>query len=289
MPTIVCQNVMSSHFESQLIETTATLKLKVVAAPPPETVDISKKLTNDEFGNWGFLQTTPKEKNGFYTEKPSFSKLTPISLELCTENLGSETGSDTSTDSGILSFSSCAYSSEQNLATRERADDQLKRKTRTASDSHHETDKYSCRKISNFPPPLTSMSGSSNLQVRRHREGGRLIIEAVEAPFRNSYLQAERSDGRLKLCFLTSSGAAETPTSATVDDENEEECSGGMAADEEIEAAVSESESENESNEIDSEMNGIEKYQWVGRCKEDGHGNKGLCNNWKPALWVATS
>ncbi|EPS59315.1 hypothetical protein M569_15493, partial [Genlisea aurea] len=57
------------------------------------------------------------------------------------------------------------------------------------------------KKQMSFPPPLTTMSGASTVEVQCRREEGRLIIETVEAPFKNSYLQAERRDGRLKLSF----------------------------------------------------------------------------------------
>ncbi|KAL0457245.1 UNVERIFIED_CONTAM: protein FANTASTIC FOUR 3 [Sesamum latifolium] len=149
------------------------------------------------------------------------------------------------------------------------------------------------------------MSGSSSLQVRRHREDGRLIIEAVEAPFRNSYLQAERSDGRLRLCFLTGSDRAEITTSTAgeeheeeeekeeeKEEENGDECGGETTEEDEIEEASSDVEEfDGEINlemEMEMEME-MEKFQRLSRCKEEGHGNKGLCSNWKPALWVAIS
>ncbi|KAK6139068.1 hypothetical protein DH2020_027191 [Rehmannia glutinosa] len=312
MSTIVCQNLVSSCFESQLTETTTTLKLKLAAAPP-QALDFCKKQritddqspadvkTNLEFGNWGFLQTIPKDKSGdYYKEsyysKSSFSRLSPKSLELCTENLGSETGSDIITDDSIFSSSSPPFSPNSD-STEYSMSHKTVEKTNLPKYPHHN----SCRETKNFPPPLTS-----SLQVRRHREGGRLIIEAVEAPFRNSYLQAERSDGRLRLCFLTNSDAAETTTSAAggggeeeeaeeleeLEEENGDEWGGEMGAEEEIdEPRNHEIESEKEElndGEINLEM-GIEKFQWRSRCKEGGHGNKGLCSNWKPALWVATS
>ncbi|KAL1548588.1 protein FANTASTIC FOUR 3-like [Salvia divinorum] len=214
MSTIVCQQNYVSCFDPQL----TTLKLRV---SPPSAGDHS-------------LQSSSLNKDFYYTHP--LSKLTPISLQLCTENLGSESGYDT--------FSDCTsiFSASPPLSP--------------TCKQNKPSPKY-CRKINNFPPPLTTMSGASSLQVRRRRDGGRLIIDAVEGPFRNSYLHAERSDGRLKLCFTTA-------------------------------AAGEEFRNESES---DVEMNLSEKFQRFSRCKDGGsHESKGLCSNWKPStLWVATS
>lgn len=236
MSTVVCQ-------QNFLSEISTTLKLRV-AQPPGD----------DSPGSWGFLQNNSHQssslnKESYYTHPLSYnSKLSPKSLQLCTENLGSESGYDTDT---IFSDDHPTFS------------------------LHHQrsSPKY-CRKINDFPPPLTTMSGASSLQVRRHREGGRLIIDAVEGPFRNSYLHAERSDGRLKLCFTTA---------AAGEDEEEE-------IEEEIDEFGNELESESES-ESESDMNLLEKFQRFSRCKDGGsHESKALCSNWKPStLWVATS
>ncbi|PIN16529.1 RNA polymerase II transcription initiation factor TFIIA, large chain [Handroanthus impetiginosus] len=303
MSTIVCQNLVS-RFESQLTETTTTFKLKLAAPPPPPApaaLDFCKKdyppveiKTNLDFGNWSFLQTLSLSKGtGDYEESSythplaknsSFSRLSAKSLELCTENLGSETGTDTITDSSTI-FSSVPP---------ENSTSQIRVINNTIPNKDPKSN--SGGKIKNFPPPLTTMSGSSSLQVRRYREGGRLIIEAVEAPFRNSYLQAERSDGRLRLCFLTAetasstAGGEEEEEEAEPEEEEEEigdECGGDTAEEEEIEEPRCEMESEVE--EFDGEINlemGIEKFQRLSRCKEGGHGSS---SDWNAALWVATS
>ncbi|KAG6428058.1 hypothetical protein SASPL_112307 [Salvia splendens] len=240
MSTIVCQQ----NFVTET--TTTTLKLRV--AQPGD----------DSLGSWGFLQNNSHQssspnKDFYYTHPLSYnSKLSPKSLQLCTENLGSESGYDTFSDSDTF-FS----------------DDHPTFSLRHCK--HHKSSPKNCRKINDFPPPLTTMSGASSLQVRRHREGGRLIIDAIEGPFRNSYLHAERSDGRLKLCFTTAAAR-----------EEEEEI------EEEIEESGNEFESESES---DVDMNLLEKFQRFSRCKDGGsHETKALCSNWKPStLWVATS
>ncbi|PIN04471.1 hypothetical protein CDL12_22992 [Handroanthus impetiginosus] len=284
MSTIICQNLVTC-FEPQLTETTTTLKLRV-APPAPATSDSCRKQESDdhhlpsqvktiiEFGNWGSLQSTTKEssfekeKNSYthpLATKSSFSKLSAKSLQLCTENLGSETGTDIIAEEG---GGATIFPGENSSGHRRSSPEKLN----------------SRRKIKSFPPPLTTISGGKNsLRVYRHTEGGRLIIEAVEAPIRSSCFQAERSEGRLKLCFWTGS---DTAASGGEEVENGE-CGVETTAEEEIDEPINEFELEKE--EYDGEMKmemGIEKMQRVRRC----HGNRGFCSsNLKRTLWVATS
>ncbi|KAB1227802.1 Protein FANTASTIC FOUR 3 [Morella rubra] len=109
------------------------------------------------------------------------------SLELCTENLGNETGTGINEDSIFLLPSS--DSKDGNFRTREQTKSRQLFETKKANPP-------------NFPSSLTTISGSESLLFRPHRENGRLIINAVKAPATQSYFQAERSHGRLRLCFL---------------------------------------------------------------------------------------
>ncbi|CBI32338.3 unnamed protein product, partial [Vitis vinifera] len=104
-----------------------------------------------------------------------------------------------------------------------------------------------------FPPPLTSISsrGGGGLQVRPHREDGRLVIEAVAIPACHSYFHADRSDGRLRLqllkdCFQNCNNEA----TKEEDDEQVVEEDGEVEADEE---AVEGGGNEDESDETDGE------------------------------------
>ncbi|XP_073136161.1 protein FANTASTIC FOUR 3-like [Henckelia pumila] len=207
---------------------------------------ITLKLTDSRFANCRILYDDPtnstKESlenyDSYADSLRERSRLSGRSLEMCTENLGSETGTDTifsSSTSSFDHFMESLSSDQENLRSRVR--------------QNRNEEPNPCRK---FPPPLTTMSG---IQVRRHCEGGRLIIEAVERPLRNSYLQAERSEGRLRLCYLTDS-----------ESDSEEEAVEEEAVAEEF------------------------GFQMWSRCKERrGHEHGGLCSNWKPAFWVATS
>ncbi|TYI68331.1 hypothetical protein E1A91_D08G081400v1 [Gossypium mustelinum] len=126
---------------------------------------------NMEMGGWSFLHSL-SNANEYSTQndnvyvhplvKRSASILSEKSLEMCTERLGSETGSDVS-DISLLSLQTGVYN-PSNSKPRESS---LKRKT---------------SRINTFPPPLTSITGSNGVQVKSHREGGRLVLQAVTIP-----------------------------------------------------------------------------------------------------------
>ncbi|KAE9596467.1 hypothetical protein Lal_00007265 [Lupinus albus] len=116
--------------------------------------------------------------NSYY----SSVRLSPKSLELCTEKLGSETGSDERMDNETTEF---LYYSSRTMEQR-KSSHVLRAVTK------------------NFPPPLTTIRGGSEaLKMRPHREEGRLVIEVTKVPSNNaSCFQAERSHGRLRLSFF---------------------------------------------------------------------------------------
>lgn len=121
--------------------------------------------------------------------KRSASALSSKSLEMCTESLGSETGSDVS-ENGDEFY-------QISLGERERIRESQRSKYRSFD-----------RKIprNDFPPPLTSISGSDGtVKVKQHRENGRLVIKAVSFSNCSTNFQAERTNGRLKLTLLRDS------------------------------------------------------------------------------------
>ncbi|XP_051141756.1 protein FANTASTIC FOUR 3-like [Andrographis paniculata] len=114
----------------------------------------------------------------------SSSLLSTRSLEMCTESLGSETGSSV-IDSEAMNELCC--------------NDKQKPKGGGGGES--------CKKVkkeSKFPPPLSSISASEGgVQVQTHREGGRLVIKAYSFPMSStSCFQAERKNGRLRLSLV---------------------------------------------------------------------------------------
>ncbi|XP_059632541.1 protein FANTASTIC FOUR 3-like [Cornus florida] len=302
MSTVVCQRLQSC-LESQLVET-RTLRL-IVASPKVPHLEKTQTLcvghddkytssSNSDFGGWSSLQTlyntsqSPKQdldRESSYVpplqlNQPSF-KLSDKSLDMCTENLGSETGTD------IAESSSFSLSESDEESRNSPAREQLK--------SRQQQHVESSKKVINsrkFPPPLTTMSG---LQVRSHREGGRLVIEAVETPSRPSCFQAERSHGRLRLCFLKDCSATATSYLEVATEENDES---GIEEQVEEEFEEQEGEAESDAYVLREDMDGssfdvgvekgIKKFQWPSRCKEGGRGlSTGRLCNWEP-LCVAT-
>ncbi|CAK7326996.1 unnamed protein product [Dovyalis caffra] len=328
MATMVCQGLQSC-LESPIVES-RTLRLRLsspnshfaqsleLALKPclldSDTKEVSDKCqyeeishktsflhdkhtsSNPDLAGWSFLQalsTSPQgpkesmEEENTYVHpliNRSSSMLSGKSLELCTESLGSESGSDDIIENNIFSLSS-PDSMVGNSPSRElQKSRQLLGANKAISRS--------------FPPPLTTISGSKCLQVRPHREDGRLIIRAVEAPSRHTYLHAERRDGRLRLSFLKDSTSDFDSKSGASTEENEgnikdDEIENDMDYEEVDDLDVGESENgayfeeeEEGADDLDMAM-GMEEFQGPRRCKEGEREEKGLLN-WEP-FWVATS
>ncbi|XP_047316600.1 protein FANTASTIC FOUR 2-like [Impatiens glandulifera] len=189
-------------------------------------------------GGWSFIQAlthisqTPKEikeAEKIYIHpmtKNSSSTLSKKSLEMCTESLGSETGSDTGESIEELIISS-------NFPVIQR--------------SKLVTNKKASVQRGSFPPPLSSIRGSESVQVRPHREGGRLLIKAVTVNSNKGYFQTERCDGRLRL-FLFKEDE---------DDDDDDDDDDGDEKEEEEESGINEG--------------GIGEISRLSRCKEGGN------------------
>lgn len=162
--------------------------------------------------------------------KRSASSLSEKSLEICTESLGSETGSDV--------FSSYPPS-EIGDADEEKEEQQVVQLQEKEKDSSEFFDReefqvvkynYSTTKKSpptrSFPPPLPSLARSDgpSLHMHSHRQNGRLVLEAVAIPSQN-YFQAQRRNGRLLLTLVNNPLDESTPAQseeAKVEDQFEE-------------------------------------------------------------------
>ncbi|CAL9201972.1 unnamed protein product [Musa hybrid cultivar] len=156
----------------------------------------------------------------------SSSSLSQKSLEICTESLGSETGSDDF--SSFLDELDHDYSldigAEKEEANHDMHDKPVvmeeggvwfrkketeevqvplrKGKELTSVNYHCSVSRQS--HLRSFPPPLPSISrrdGVPCLHMRPHRREGRLLVEAVPVPSQN-YFHAQRGDGRLLLSFI---------------------------------------------------------------------------------------
>ncbi|KZV46310.1 protein FAF-like, chloroplastic [Dorcoceras hygrometricum] len=132
--------------------------------------------------------------------KRSASTMSNKSLEICTESLGSETGSDV--------FSTCLNSEglgdgDEDKEQRTRAGKECSKEPNPFEDFH--VNKYKSCPSRPIPPPLSSISGGNgaSLHIHSHRENGRLVLEAVAVPPRK-YFHAQRGDGRLVLSLINS-------------------------------------------------------------------------------------
>ncbi|XP_026460601.1 protein FANTASTIC FOUR 1-like [Papaver somniferum] len=219
------------------------------------------------------------------------SRLSDKSLELCTESLGSESGSDIGEDTDFYYSSSSDSESEKSVTQKVR---------------HSWATVSSNKRVNNsgsFPPPLTSISGSNSVQVRTHRENGRLVIKTVAAPRPQTYFQAERRDGRLTLRFTKEiMSTIEEPELEEVVEEEiyEQEIEKEVEEEEVVEERKEEVEIENDFDfdfDFEEEMDGnryniggemgTEKFHHRPRsCKECRQGKNGLLT-WEP-FWVAT-
>ncbi|XP_041016450.1 protein FANTASTIC FOUR 3-like [Juglans microcarpa x Juglans regia] len=234
---------------------------------------------------WSFLQALTK--NSLYTKEQdtgndkvcvnphanrSYFRLSEESLRMCTESLCSETGS-AFTESNIDEIAMLSVVTETGPWKQASKLDGF----RVSKKLNH------CR---SFPPPLTSISGSNGVQVKPHREGGRLVLKAVTVRSSRGLFHAERGDGRLRLRLVQDEGFDEL--------ENEE-----VAQEEGLETGVVKKEAEQVSDDSDideqeeeedlsggvgNEM-GMGKLPRPSRCMESGHGNIALLN-WEP-VWLA--
>lgn len=192
--------------------------------------------------------------------KKSSSMLRLKSLEMCTESLGSESGDE--------------FSHPLSPNTNE---------------DYHQFWRLKYEKSSkkvpgntNFPPPLSSISGSENVQVTPHREGGRLVLKVAKSCPCSSYFQAERVDGRLRLCLVKD--GSPTRKEVEIDGEYEQEEEEEEYDDYDDENWVDDIGGNNENAGCEA---GIVDRPIPRSCKESGHENKAI-PNWEP-YWVAIS
>lgn len=133
----------------------------------------------------------------------SSSLLTQKSLEVCTESLGSETGSDGFSDADR----SCPGSDDD-------------------ADCEDGANGVAARAAParTFPPPLPSLARRTvgSLQMRQHRRDGRLVVEAVPV-LSNTLFRAQRRGGRLLLSFADTAAPAADEEKNTVDQEPDQQ------------------------------------------------------------------
>lgn len=270
-----------------------------------------ESIKSSKEGGWNFIQAlTDPSYNTKETDqnekvyvhplvKLSASALSSKSLEMCTESLGCETGSDISSDE----FSSFSWETQkmQQLPSDEYSSqsEQLYDLSSSLSINKNRSTYRKFTKLNSakggFPPPLTSISGSNGVQVRHHREGGRLIINAVVVSSCRTYFEADRTNGRLRLSLRTECSADCDCMTNKKDEEVhdtgyeeqvvEHEDISELAEDQVEEDCWEEDMDENKTK-VDTEID-MGEFPRPSRCKEGGRGGKGM-SNWGP-FWVAIS
>ncbi|CAN1131935.1 Protein FANTASTIC FOUR 3 [Linum perenne] len=263
---------MSSSSSSSFLDPTRELeprilRLRLATPPDPEPDNAGSGLS--------FLQclaakeTNYRDDQSVYSTNRSSSSLSRQSLEMCTESLGSETGTDdhySSDDEMIALISpapenlSCSVSLNPGSAPDSSSNNNDSAIT-SGGNWTQRIEKRRRNKKTVLPPPLTSIGRSGGVQMRSRREDGRLVLTAVSVSSSRGNFQAERSNGRLRLRLTTTDHRVEEEE--TEDEKTEEE--------------------KTEDGKTEKE----EQRNRGGRCKEAGGGNRGLMNHpWGP-FWVA--
>ncbi|KAK4774827.1 hypothetical protein SAY86_009762 [Trapa natans] len=158
--------------------------------------------------------------------KRSASSMSDKSLQICTESLGSETGSD-----GFSSYPS----SEADDAEDDRAEESPKQQALGDQEHEYALPPVKYRHYSGpkkeakpraIPPPLPSLSqqNGASLLMRSSRNNGRLVLEAVSVSSQTNF-QAQRHDGRLILTFVKNHNQ-EPEKEGAVDEDEEEPVTG---------------------------------------------------------------
>ncbi|KAK4769383.1 hypothetical protein SAY86_027533 [Trapa natans] len=295
MSTIVFQCIERLPVESQFMEP-LTLRLRLASPSTTPQVQPHFGITSEsecpEVDVWGFLKI-PECPDGFgesllSSYPPSdYSSFSPSwmsdkSLELCTENLGNETGCVEISDRSLFSSSSSSGHSPRSSES----DQYENHPRRSVALANKEADQRS------FPPPLTTIRGGNSIQFRSRRQEGWLVIEAVRAPPVYRSLQTNRSPGRLRLCFLDepASASASDPMSLDCQEIPQEEELVDLELDgEPVDADCREGGADQENEKLGIRTGNMEMLARTGRsrCAREGSDAEGNLLDWGPRLVAA--
>ncbi|KVI08231.1 protein FAF-like, chloroplastic [Cynara cardunculus var. scolymus] len=138
--------------------------------------------------------------------KKSASSLSEKSLKVCTESLGSETGSDV-----FSSYLSSKTSTDENKGDEPQEEVQEMREVEGEESKLVVKPAAACLttkkapQARSFPPPLPSLAAAHtegpSLHMHSRRVDGRLVLEAVSVP-PQKYFEAQRQDGRFLLTLI---------------------------------------------------------------------------------------
>ncbi|KAK9062692.1 hypothetical protein SSX86_019881 [Deinandra increscens subsp. villosa] len=147
--------------------------------------------------------------------KKSASSLSEKSLKVCTESLGSETGSD-------VFASQPSSESEKSDSDNGCEKEELKVVNNpTYEKEEHKVVRFPSlttkkpQPVRSFPPPLPSLAAARtdgpSFHVHSHRVDGRLVLEAVSVQ-QQKYFEAQRQDGRFLLTLINDPKEPQPPS-----------------------------------------------------------------------------
>lgn len=212
--------------------------------PPMKRVASSEELTNKNNGSsfeptqddiWASIVSQKAKSEGDSTLPPHYvhplvkrssSALSNKSLEICTESLGSETGSDRFSSYAPSETGDTIEDKDVAQVTQLQPQEE-KEKWQPSSLKEPPFAKYnfSTAKKSppkSFPPPIPSMAqrDGPSLHMKPHREDGRLVLEAISIPSQNCF-RAHRQEGRLLLAFANNTLDKELDLEEVMNEEDE--------------------------------------------------------------------
>ncbi|KAF8045825.1 hypothetical protein N665_4373s0001 [Sinapis alba] len=219
---------------------------------------------NADMGGWSFLQSLCEAKGIVRNREVETKRCAQrVNLEMCTESLGTESGSETGEEISLLALEATNI-----------------RMIPLSVKPREET--YSTVRENSFPPPLKSVKGLFNhsRMVKSYTEDGRLVVQAIRVFSPPRCLVSERCEGRLRLCLSESSSLSHDGDEEFEENESEFE-------------ARDEDEDEQNGHEDDAEEDegkiGHKKIRRPRRrCKENGCEAKTM-HKWKQQqFWVTT-
>ncbi|KAL2331878.1 hypothetical protein Fmac_019459 [Flemingia macrophylla] len=173
----------------------------------PEELDLWSSILSQKANDEAYKLTTTTTPYVHPLVRRSKNCLSEKSLQICTESLGSETGSD--------GFSSETGDSDEE---EEEEKEQITHEVEEfhVPKSHNYAAKRSLSLPRSFPPPLPSF------HMQSRRDNGRLFLQAVELPSQNNFC-AHRENGRLVLTFTGKEGCEEDEEVMKIEGDDEAE------------------------------------------------------------------
>ncbi|XP_030451118.1 protein FAF-like, chloroplastic [Syzygium oleosum] len=239
-----------------------------------ESRDLEK---SSQFDIWSSIISQKHEEPSVQAPPPyvhplvrrSASSLSGKSLEICTESLGSETGSDRfssypASEMGNLPDEDDKESDTvlQDLAKLQLPQEDQDQQLHFARYSNYAGWGKKRQQPKSFPPPLPSLSRPDGalLRMQSRRDNGRLVLEAISVPSEKNFC-VQRQDGRLILTFNVS-GAFErvNDDNEAVGEEGEEEQEEVLELNEEF-LGFGESDEKEEEEGEDEEMVEVEEEE----------------------------